>query len=107
MNPLEITPAETQQRLSGERPPLLVDCRESREVALCRIGGALHIPMNDIPMRLKELDPTRETIIYCHHGRRSLMVAGYLANQGFERVYSLRGGIEAWSDEVDPTVPRY
>jgi rhodanese-related sulfurtransferase len=62
--------------------------------------------MGDIPSRLTELDPDRETVVVCHHGVRSAQVAMYLASMGFEHVLNLSGGIDAWSD-ADPTTPRY
>jgi len=87
--------------------PLLLDVREERELAICRISGAIHIPMGQVPARLGELGRDREIIVFCHHGKRSQMVAGFLSSQGFERVYSLAGGIDAWSREVDGGVARY
>lgn len=104
----QITPPETQARLTGAGlRPLLLDCREHEELLLCRIPGALHIPMHDLPLRLHELDPQREIIVFCHHGMRSQAVAAFLREQGFFRVLSMRGGIDAWATEVDPSVPRY
>ncbi|MBW7905116.1 MAG: sulfurtransferase [Phycisphaerae bacterium] len=104
----EISVGELRQRLAEPaRAPVLLDCREPNEVEICRIDGALHIPMRQVAERLSELDPQREIVVYCHHGRRSAMVAGLLAASGFGRVLSLRGGIDAWSCEVDPAMPRY
>ncbi len=103
----EITPAELKDRLaSREQQPFILDVREPWEVAAASIPGALNIPMGDIPSRLTELDPDRETIVMCHHGVRSAQVAIYLARNGFEQVINLAGGIDAWSD-LDPSVPRY
>ncbi|HEY6394117.1 MAG TPA: rhodanese-like domain-containing protein [Candidatus Binataceae bacterium] len=90
----------------GERP-LIIDVREPEEVAIARFPGAAHIPMGDIPSRLTELDPDRETIVVCHHGIRSAQVAMYLTRMGFERVFNLAGGIDAWSIDADPATPRY
>jgi rhodanese-related sulfurtransferase len=104
----QISPREVQARLAGAEPrPLLLDCREHEELLLCRIPGALHIPMHELPMRLHELDPQRQIIVFCHHGMRSLAVAAFLREQGFSNVLSLHGGIDAWAVEVDPTMPRY
>ncbi|MFM7035618.1 MAG: rhodanese-like domain-containing protein, partial [Planctomycetia bacterium] len=88
---------------------LLLDCRESDERAICRIEGSVLIPMGEIPHRLSELEPWREKpiIVHCHHGVRSLRVATWLRDKGFSQASSMRGGIEAWSLEIDPTVPRY
>ncbi len=102
----EIAPAELKYRLERGECPLIVDVREPWEVAAASLAGAINIPMGEIPSRLAELDPDRETIVLCHHGIRSAQVAMYLARNGFEHVINLRGGIDAWS-EIDPSVPRY
>lgn len=102
----EIDPIELRRRLSKGDAPLILDVREPWEVAGASIAGTLNIPMGDIPSRLSELDPDRETIVMCHHGVRSAQVAMYLARNGFELVLNLSGGIDAWS-EIDPSVPRY
>ncbi|MBL8843366.1 MAG: sulfurtransferase [Planctomycetes bacterium] len=90
----------------GERP-LLLDVREREEHAICHLPGSVLIPMSELPMRLAELDPDVETVVYCHHGIRSAHVIGHLQGHGFEQLVNLRGGIDAWSREVDPGVPRY
>ena len=102
----EIAPAELKHRLERGERLLIVDVREPWEVATASLAGAINIPMGEIPSRLAELDPDRETIVLCHHGIRSAQVAMYLARNGFERVINLRGGIDAWS-EIEPSVPRY
>ena len=93
------------------RPSLLLDVREAWEVALAviRIDGAewLEIPMNQLPARLSALDPTQPIVCICHHGVRSAQVVAFLDRQGFESVYNLAGGIDAWSTRVDANVPRY
>jgi rhodanese-related sulfurtransferase len=90
---------------------LLLDVREPWEVALAaiRVDGveARHIPMSAIPQRLDELDRSQSIVCICHHGVRSLQVVAFLQRQGFESVYNLAGGIDAWSEQVDPGVPRY
>ncbi|GMU82930.1 MAG: hypothetical protein AMXMBFR47_28010 [Planctomycetota bacterium] len=101
----EITPRDAAQCcLDGV---LLLDCREHKELVLARIEGALHIPMGDIPSRQTELDPDRPTIVFCHKGARSYKVAAFLLEQGFTDVKSMAGGIDAWSAQVDASVPRY
>lgn len=104
---LEISPSELAERLQRGDALLLLDCREPEEVALAKIDGATHIPMGDIPTRQQELDPEQEIVVYCHAGMRSLSVAAWLKQQDFENVRSLAGGIDAWSTEIDPNVPRY
>lgn len=92
---------------AAEKPPLLLDVREPWEYEASRIEGARHIPMREIPASLDQLDPQRDIIVMCHHGVRSLQVAYFLRNAGFERVINLQGGIDAWSRDVDPGVPTY
>jgi rhodanese-related sulfurtransferase len=90
----------------GEKP-LVLDVREDWELQLAQIPGVVHVPMNQLPARLGEFDRSVETIVMCHAGGRSLRVAHYLSNQGFTNVANLTGGILAWSESVDATVPRY
>ena len=105
---LEITARELQEYLAiTDPPPLLLDVREAGEYAICRIAGSRHIPMNQVPQTLDELDPQRETIVICHHGMRSARVANYLEQVGFDKVLNLAGGIHAWACEVDPDMPTY
>ena len=93
-------------RARGEAPVML-DVREPFELAIARIEGAIAIPMGTVPDRLGELERTRPLVVICHTGRRSGAVCEYLRAQGFTNVHNLKGGIEAWSREVDPSVPRY
>lgn len=91
--------------------PIVLDVREPWEVAQASVqaeGFALRcIPMGEIPARLQELDPDQPVACLCHHGARSMNVAAFLANNGFEDVTNITGGIDAWSRERDPAVPRY
>ncbi|MFY7863657.1 rhodanese-like domain-containing protein [Roseateles sp.] len=93
------------------QPPLLLDVREPWEAQLAsiRIDGmpSLLMPMGQVPARFEELEPTQPIVCYCHHGVRSLQVVAFLQRAGFESVYNLAGGIDAWSLEADPAVPRY
>ena len=103
----EISPAEAAQILR-EKGARLVDVREPWEFATTRIEGSLHLPMGEVATRAhKELDMDERLVIVCHHGVRSLNATAWLRRQGFEKVQSLRGGIDAWSVEVDPKVSRY
>jgi adenylyltransferase/sulfurtransferase len=104
---LEITPAEVKRRIDQGDRLLLIDVREPWEFAVCSIEGAKLIPMGTIPANLRALDTDDDVVIYCHHGMRSLDVTVWLRGQGVERAVSLAGGIERWSQEIDPKVPRY
>ena len=86
---------------------VLVDVREPQEIQICRIDDAIVIPMREIPQRLEELDRQKLTVVHCHHGGRSAQVVQFLRAHGFAQVTNLAGGIEAWSLEIDPSVPRY
>jgi rhodanese-related sulfurtransferase len=87
---------------------MLLDCREPDEVATAKIMGSTHVPMREIPTRLAELGPQdARIVVHCHHGGRSLRVTQYLRQQGFDEVQNMAGGIDAWSQEIDPAVPRY
>ena len=103
----KIDPVTLKARLDRGESVLILDVREPFEIALAPFPGATHIPMGDIPSRLTELDPDRETVVVCHHGVRSAQVAMYLAQNGFEHVLNLSGGIDAWSEDADPSTPRY
>jgi rhodanese-related sulfurtransferase len=81
--------------------------REPWEHGIARIPGARLVPLNSLPAALSTLDPACEYVVYCHHGMRSLMAARFLQERGMTRVANLSGGIAAWSDEVDPSVPQY
>jgi rhodanese-related sulfurtransferase len=103
----EISPSEAATLLAGSKARL-IDVREPWEFATARIENSVAMPMGDVPSRVhQELDPEERLVIVCHHGMRSMNVTVWLRNQGFEQAQSLRGGIDAWSAEVDPAVPRY
>ncbi len=107
MNDLEITPRQVKERLDRGEKLLLVDVREPHEHALCRIDGAVLIPMGAIPANLQKLDTDEDVVCFCHHGMRSLDVANWLRHQGVPSAKSMAGGIDRWSTEIDPSVPRY
>lgn len=105
---LEITIEQLRDQLASGRAPLLLDVREPWEFALAQIPGSTLIPMNEIPARaFNELDEEQPIAVLCHHGARSLSVANWLRGQGFEHAQSVAGGIDAWSRQVDPSIPRY
>jgi rhodanese-related sulfurtransferase len=103
----EISPADAAALL-GENKARFIDVREPWEVATACIAGSVTMPMGDVPARAnQELDPDEPLVVFCHAGVRSMNVTVWLRNQGFEQAQSMRGGIDAWSREVDPNVPRY
>jgi rhodanese-related sulfurtransferase len=107
---LEIEISSGQVKLLQKRGEIftLLDVREPWEWEASRLEGAKLIPMGDIPTRAhQELDPEDHIIVMCHHGMRSLSVANWLRQQGFEKVQSMRGGIDGWARTVDPKVPLY
>ncbi len=98
----KITALELKRMLASEDPPLVIDVREGYELEEGTIPGAMHIPMNTIPVRLGELPRDRDLVIHCAVGQRSWIVAQYLVRMGYERVINLEGGIVAWQN-----LPRY
>ena len=108
--PLEITPQDVQRRLQAGEKLALVDVREPGEFQLARIDGAELIPMRTVPAELSRLDAQADLtplIVFCHHGVRSLNVVHWLREQGVDACQSMAGGIDRWSLEIDPRVPRY
>jgi rhodanese-related sulfurtransferase len=105
----EITPSDLASRLGDGKPAelILLDVREPWEHATAKIEGSLLMPMGQVAARVQELDPDAHIVTICHAGMRSLNVAIWLRNEGLDKVQSLRGGIDAWSREIDPKVPRY
>lgn len=106
----EITPSQLAEILSSadRKDLVLLDVREPGEYAIARIEGSTLMPMGDVPSRAnQELDPDAHIITICHHGVRSMNVAVWLRNQGFEQTQSLRGGIDAWATSIEPSMARY
>jgi rhodanese-related sulfurtransferase len=105
----EISTHELSSKIAAGKPAdlVLLDVREPWEYATAKIEGSSLIPMGEIPARVQELDPEAHIVTICHSGVRSMNVAVWLRNQGLQKVQSLRGGIDAWSREIDPQVPRY
>jgi rhodanese-related sulfurtransferase len=106
----ELSPAEFAARwpsYAGGDDVVLLDVREHDELAVAAVAGALHIPMREIPARLGELDAAKPLVVMCHSGGRSRRVAEFLQGHGFPNVFNLRGGIDAWSTQLDSRVPRY
>jgi len=103
--PLEVD-VVTAARLQ-QQGALLLDVREPFEVALSVIPGSQHIPMRQIPESLSDLPRDRTILVQCHHGGRSLRVTQFLRANGFTQVSNVAGGIDAWAEQIDQTLPRY
>lgn len=107
--PFEIRCEDVRMLRESGTPFLLLDCREPDEFLTAHIPGATLIPMSEIQDRLGELDAFRDSriVVHCHHGGRSLRVARWLLGLGYPQVQSMAGGIDAWSQRIDPSIPRY
>lgn len=110
----QVRPSELSawlQASSGHGAPVVLDVREASELMQAGVTAdgfeLLHIPMGVVPARLHELDPEQAIACLCHHGGRSMQVATFLQARGFSHVANIAGGINAWSAELDPTIPRY
>jgi rhodanese-related sulfurtransferase len=107
----ELTPTEFCERWPPDRSHaagvVLLDVREPVELEIASVDRALHIPMQQVPTRIAEIGADRTVVVMCHSGGRSRRVAEFLAQNGFSEVFNLKGGIDAWSTEIDPQVPRY
>lgn len=107
----EISPAEVAKwvHLPRDQRPRLIDCREEEELAICRIEGCEWFPLGTFSVAGERLtkDDGRGVVVYCHHGMRSLRAAAFLRAHGLQNTFSMAGGIEAWSQLIDPEVPRY
>jgi rhodanese-related sulfurtransferase len=107
---LEVTPQQIEQRTAAGEKLNFIDVREPVEWNLARIEGAELVPMGTVPAALQQLEARSDEgplIVYCHHGVRSLQVVHWLREQGLEACQSMTGGIDRWSREIDPAVPRY
>lgn len=106
MNIPEITPAEFIRRRDSGTALTLLDVREDWEMSVASVPGVVHIPMGEVQTRLSELDRNKEIVVICRSGRRSLEIAKFLQQNGFQAV-NLAGGILAWSRDIDPSIPTY
>ena len=102
----EITPRELKSRLDRGDDLFILDVREPHEYQICNLKGQL-IPLGELPRRVHELDSSREIVAHCRSGKRSAEAVDFLRKAGFKKIHNLKGGILAWSDEVDSTVPKY
>jgi rhodanese-related sulfurtransferase len=107
--PLEIAPRDLAKQMENGQTIRLIDVRQPWEYDRAKLANSQLIPLNELPARAPEIprEPATLTVVLCHHGVRSLSAAAYLVRLGHVNVRSLAGGIDAWSCEVDPTVPRY
>jgi len=104
----EITPTELKQRLDNGDDQQIIDVREDSEVAIGRIPNSKHIPLAQVLSRMDEIDPNRETVVHCKMGGRSARAIDALQRSGYTgKLLNLKGGIIGWSNDVDPTVPKY
>jgi adenylyltransferase/sulfurtransferase len=102
-----ITVRDLKDRLDKGDSIFLLDVREPHEYSLAKIEGSVLIPLGTLPQSLEQLDQSTEIVALCHRGMRSADAVGFLVQQGFSNVKNLIGGIEAWSIEIDQSVPRY
>jgi adenylyltransferase/sulfurtransferase len=104
---VSITVQELKQKLDQGEKLVLIDVREPWEYNIAKISGAQLIPLGTLASEYKKLDPTAEIVMHCHMGMRSMDATQFLLQQGFKHVKNLTGGINAWSQQIDPSVPRY
>ena len=107
--PIEITPSELHLWIKNQKPFCLIDCREDDEYAIAKINGAVLVPLSrwEEAFGKLQLDESQPVIVHCHHGMRSLRATHWLRRNGYPEAQSLAGGIDAWSLEIDLSVPRY
>ncbi|MFN3151161.1 rhodanese-like domain-containing protein [Bremerella sp.] len=107
--PIETTCLDVQELKNQNADFVLLDCREQNEFDLVRIDGSTLIPMSEIQDRIAELEAHRQRhiVVHCHHGGRSMRVTQWLRQQGFPKVQNMAGGIHAWAQDIDPSMPTY
>jgi adenylyltransferase/sulfurtransferase len=103
----EITPPELKRMMDDTKPFMLIDVREPHEFQICRIPGSKLIPLGEVPRRMNELNSADEIVVHCRSGMRSAQAVELLMKAGFRKIHNLKGGILGWSDQVDPSVPKY
>ncbi len=103
----EVTVADLSNELKSDDPPILIDVRESEELDISQLPGIVHIPMMQVPGRLNEIPKDRPIVIVCRSGARSANVTEFLMEHGYGNVRNMRGGMNAWARQVDPTVAQY
>ena len=103
----EITAKELKQLMDEKKPFVLIDVREPHEFQICKIPGSKLIPLGDVPRRMNELNSADDIVVHCRSGQRSGQAVEFLMKAGFKKIHNLKGGILAWSRDVDPSVPTY
>ena len=103
----EITATELKKMVEERTPFVLIDVREPDEYQICRIPGSKLMPLGDVLKRMHELNSAEEIVVYCRSGVRSARAVEWLMKAGFRRVHNLKGGVLAWAEQVDPSVPKY
>jgi adenylyltransferase/sulfurtransferase len=103
----EISASEAERARGDDRSVVLLDVREPFEWDIVHVDGARHVPLRELPARLGELDGHAQVLVYCHHGTRSRQAVELLKAAGFAKARSVRGGIDAWAVEADPSLVRY
>jgi adenylyltransferase/sulfurtransferase len=103
----EIAPVEVKKMMDERQPFVLIDVREPHEFQICRIPGSKLIPLGEVPKRMNELNSADEIVVHCRSGQRSAKAVELLMKAGFRKIHNLKGGVLAWADQVDPTMPKY
>ena len=107
MSVIQISARELQEKIKKDDEVVVLDVRELNEFEFAHIAGSQHIPLSQIPQRMKEIDNAIDCVVICHHGMRSQQAASFLFRSGLTKIYNLNGGIDAWSIDCDNTVLRY
>ena len=103
----EVTATEVKKMMDEKKPFVLIDVREPHEYQICKIPGSKLIPLGEVARRMHELNSADEIVVHCRSGQRSAEAVEFLMKAGFSKIHNLKGGVLAWSDEVDPTMPKY
>jgi adenylyltransferase/sulfurtransferase len=103
----DMTVRELKSRQDEGKAPIVIDVREPHEVAICRIPGAVEIPLAQLAGKLAEFDPSQEIVVHCRSGARSAKAVAMMRARGFSRARNLAGGVLAWVDQIDPSQPKY
>jgi adenylyltransferase/sulfurtransferase len=103
----EISALEVKKWMDDRKPFVLIDVREPHEVQICRIPGSMLIPLGEFPKRMNELNSADEIVVHCRSGQRSARAVELLMKAGFRKIHNLKGGVLAWSEQVDPSMPKY